>query len=197
MCVDPVSLDGALLSASHHRRLFWTPLPIPAISPDQTIDRASVLAAGWFPLWERRGRPPRSSMGHRWPTFTRPFEPGKRIAFPADYPRFSLGMYDDFGLAYRRGASSADLAQLDRFINRNINSSSQSKVSLRTPKSPAIALRGTPMTTTSCANLALLGWAAVFHFRSSENFFDLLFELFVPGPPWKLWAGGPSARTAD
>ena len=135
-------IDAAIWSPISRPRTFWTSLGPCILAPRQNIDAASVLQEGWRPLWELEGAPANTPQGHRWCTLTRPFPPGKPSEFPAKYPRHSLGMYTEFGLAYRADASSEHLAQIKSLVLESMRLPASVKSQLRTPNSEAVRLRG-------------------------------------------------------
>ena len=135
-------IDAALWSPISRPRTFWTSLGPCILASRRDIDAASVLQEGWRPLWELEGAPANTPHGHRWCTLTRPFPPGKPSEFPAQYPRHSLGMYTEFGLAYKTDSSEEHLAQIRALVLKSMRLPASAKSQLRIPNSEAVRLRG-------------------------------------------------------
>ena len=102
--VSALLREAGDVGACDRPRLFWTNLQ--TTTPQRReVDPAECLRPGWRPAWELTG----ASCRPRFRTFLRPFGPGRPREFPKPWPRLPLSAYDDRGLVYAKGASSADL----------------------------------------------------------------------------------------
>ena len=72
----------------------------------------------------------------------RPCPPGEPYEFPADYPRHSLGMYTEYGLAYLEAAPQVALGQIKELVTRCMRLPARMRPALRTKGSEAVRLRG-------------------------------------------------------
>ena len=135
-------IDAALWSTIARPRVFWTSLGPCVLAPRQIPDPSSVLEAGWRPLWELSQAPANTKWGHRWCTLTRPFPAGAPPEFPVSYPRHSLNMYTEFGLAYSTSASTEQLRVIRQLIDSGMRLPFELRKSLRVRNSEAVRLRG-------------------------------------------------------
>ena len=129
-------IDAAQWSPSSRPRTYWCSLGKPPAPPSSILKADAILEVGWQPLWELLGARANTDFGHRWCTLTRPFKPGHPSEFPEPYPRHSLGIYTEFGLAFRSDITS------EQRILKSMRISRVSNVQLRTKSSSAIHLRG-------------------------------------------------------
>ena len=107
-----------------------------APAEDKNLDSASVLGAGWRPLWELLGA---KTARPRFGTFLRPFSAGAPREFPVDFPRLPLSMYSEKGLVYLASAPRKVPEKIKDLVTRCARCDTSA---LKESGSKAVVLRG-------------------------------------------------------
>ena len=102
--------DCALVAPAKRPRLFWQNLQSENLLPAERVDFRQALDPGWEPAISLTKGPP--SVGFRFNTFLRPFQPGKPSEFPEPYPRLPLSQYGAGHLVVKKPRTASEQQKL-------------------------------------------------------------------------------------
>ena len=104
------------VAAAKRPRLFWQNLTTKELPPAEYVDFLQPLDPGWLPAMTLVG-PRRLPIDFRYPTFLRPFKPGKPAEFPEPYPRLPLSQYGPGSLVVKEPLTTAEKKELAPIVD--------------------------------------------------------------------------------
>ena len=109
--VAPLTACCGQVCAAKRPRLFWQNLATAELPPAEYVDLLQPLDPGWVSAMTLIG-PRRVRIDFRYPTFLRPFMPGKPAEFPEPYPRLPLSQYGPGSLVVKEPLTKEERGKL-------------------------------------------------------------------------------------